>query len=117
MIPGMNMNSRQMKQAMKKMGISQDQIDAQKVIIRLSDRDLIIDNPEVSKVNMMGQETFQVVGEVREEVLDTAPSIDEEDIQTVISQTSVTKEQAIEAINDAKGDLAQAILSLKKEEE
>lgn len=117
MFPGMNLNPRQMKQAMKKMGISQDEIQAEKVIIRLSDRDLVINNPEVSKVNMMGQETFQIIGEVQEELHDVTPSIDDEDIETVISQTSVTREQAIEAINDAEGDLAQAILSLKKEEE
>ena len=117
MFPGMNMNSRQMKQAMKKMGVSQDQIEAESVIIRLADRDLIIDAPDVAKVNMMGQETYQIVGEVREEMRDTAPTIDEEDIEVVISQTSVSREDAIDAINDAEGDLAQAILSLKKEEE
>ena len=117
MFPGMNLNPRQMKQAMKKMGISQDDLNAQKVIIRLSDRDLVIDSPEVSKVNMMGQETFQVIGEVREEMHDVLPQIDEEDIQTVISQTSASRDEVIDAINDSEGDLARAIMMLKKEEE
>lgn len=116
MFPGMNINPKQMKQAMKKMGISQDEIDAKKVIIKLGDRDLIIDNPEVSKVNMMGQETYQVIGEVREEMYDVAPSIDEEDIQTVIDQTGASKAEVIDVINEAEGDLARAIMILKSEE-
>ena len=115
MIPGMN--SRQMKQAMKKMGMQQEDLDAEEVIIKLADRTIIISNPDVAKVNMMGQETYQIVGEVREEVRDTTPNIDDEDIDIVISQTSASREDAIDAINDAEGDLAQAILSLKKEEE
>ena len=77
MLPGMQMNSRQMRQAMKKMGINQEEMDAQEVIIRLADRDLVITNPEVSKVNMMGQETFQVIGEPVERERDVAPDISE----------------------------------------
>src|SRR6056297_1317774 len=98
MFPGMNMNSRQMKQAMKKMGVSQDQIAAEKVIIKLADRDLVIDEPEVAKVDMMGQKTFQVVGEVREEIHDSAPKIEEEDIQTVIDQTGANRDEVLDAI-------------------
>lgn len=111
------MNSRQMRQAMKRMGIDQEQLQAEEVIIRLADRDLIITQPEVAKVNMMGQETYQIVGEVSEQLRDNSPSIDEEDIQTVMDQTGANEEEAIEAINQAEGDLAQAILSLKEEHE
>ena len=114
MIPGMN--PRQMKQAMKKMGINQEQIDAQEVIIRLADKDIIIRNPDVAKVNMMGQETFQIVGEVTEQSRETAPEINEEDVQTVVDQTSVSREIARRAIEDANGDLAEAIMSLQEDE-
>jgi nascent polypeptide-associated complex subunit alpha len=113
MIPGMN--SRQMKQAMKKMGIQQDQLDAEEVIIRCGDKDIIITNPEVAKVNMMGQETYQIVGEATEVARDTAPDITQEDIQTVMDQTNVDTQTALQAINDAGGDLAQAILSLEED--
>jgi len=64
----------------------------------------------------MGQDTYQIVGEVREELRDSAPEIDEEDIETVMSQTDASREEVLDAINDADGDLAQAILTLKKEE-
>jgi len=110
------MNPRQMKQAMKKMGINQEQIDAQEVIIRLADKDIIIRNPDVAKVNMMGQETFQIVGEVTEQSRETAPEINEEDVQTVVDQTSVSREIARRAIEDANGDLAEAIMSLQEDE-
>lgn len=112
MYPGMN--SRQMKQAMKKMGIAQQDIDAKEVIIRLEDKEIVIHNPSVTKVNMMGQETYQITGEETERSLDTAPSIDKDDIETVMEQADVDEETAINAIKDANGDLAQAILYLKK---
>ena len=117
MLPGMQMNSRQMRQAMKKMGINQEELDATEVIIRLPDRDLVIINPEVSKVNMMGQETYQVVGEVTERERDVAPDINEEDIDTVVEQTGVSREDAQAAILEANGDLAEAILKLQPEED
>lgn len=111
------MNSRQLKQAMKKMGMEQEQLDAQEVIIRLADRDLIIHNPEVAKVNMMGQETFQIVGQISEAVRDATPDIDEEDIKTVVEATGANHEEAREAILRNEGDLAQAILDLKEDYE
>lgn len=117
MIPGMNMNSRQMKQAMKKMGIQQDQIDAEQVIIRLVDKDIIIENPDVSKVNMMGQETYQIVGEAQIIERDLEVEISEEDIDTVVEQTGVTREDAKQAIQESNGDLAEAILKLSVEED
>lgn len=117
MIPGMNMNSRQMKQAMKKMGIQQDQIEAEQVIIRLADRDLIINNPEVSKVNMMGQETYQVVGEAQAIQRELQVDISEEDIDTVVDQTNVSREDARQAIEESNGDLAEAIMKLSAEED
>ncbi len=112
----MQMNSRQMRQAMKRMGVQQEDLAAEEVIIRLADRDIIIRNPEVAKVNMMGQETFQISGEAVEEIRDSTPTIENEDITTVMDQTGVSKEIASQAITDAQGDLAQAILSLQEDE-
>ena len=111
MIPGMN--PRKMQQMMRKMGISQLDIPAKEVIIRTEDKELIIKNPQVAKVNMMGQETFQIVGDVEERALSTEPEISQDDIQTVAEQTGVNEEEAKEAIKANKGDLAAAILFLK----
>ena len=111
MIPGMN--PRMMKQAMKRMGIKQEEIDATEVIIKTADKEIVIANPSVSKVNMMGQETYQVVGEAVERETVSKPEINEDDIKTVIEQTGVSEEKAKEAIEKHNGDLAAAIMELK----
>jgi len=115
MFPGMN--PRKMQAMMKQMGIQQVEVPATEVIIRTEDKDLIITNPQVSKVNMMGQETYQIVGEVHEQERVTAPDvISEEDIQTVVEQTGCSETEAKETLEKNQGDLAETILELKKEE-
>lgn len=113
MIPGMN--PRKMQQAMKKMGIQQSEIDATQVIIRTEDKEIVFDSPQVAKVNMMGQETWQITGNYEERSLETAPEISEEDIKTVMEQAEVDEATAKKAIEDAEGDLAEAIMKLKSE--
>ena len=112
MFPGMN--PRVMKQAMKKMGIKEQPIDAQQVIIKCGDKELVFENPSVSRVNMMGQNTFQVVGEPVVRETDTRAEINEDDIKTVMEQTSVSEEKAKEAIEKNDGDLAAAIMELSE---
>jgi len=113
MIPGMN--PRAMRQAMKRMGIQQQDIEATEVIIKTKEKNLIIKSPQVAKVNMMGQETFQIVGEVEEQSIEKEPEISEDDIKTVMEQTGATEEQAKAAIEKNSGDLAAAIMELKSE--
>jgi nascent polypeptide-associated complex subunit alpha len=112
MLPGMN--PRKMQQMMKRMGIAQVEVPAKEVIIRTDDKEIVFDNPQVSKVNMMGQQTFQIVGEFEEKEISSEPDISEDDINTVMEQANVDKETAVKAIEDSKGDLAQAIMSLQK---
>src|SRR3989338_532328 len=102
MIPGMN--PRAMRQAMKRLGIQQQDIEATEVIIKTKGKNLIIRNPQVAKVNMMGQETFQIVGEIEEQSPEA--EISKEDIQTVAEQTGKTEEESEQAIKDHNGDLA-----------
>jgi nascent polypeptide-associated complex subunit alpha len=112
MFPGMN--PRQMQQAMKKLGLKQDEIDAIAVIIRRKNEDIIIRNPSVQKLNMGGNISYQVSGEEEKRSIEEEPEIQEEDIQTVMGQADVTKEAALKALKENKGDLAAAILSLKE---
>lgn len=112
MFPGMN--PRQMQQMMRQMGIQQQEIRATEVVIKTAEKEIHILNPSVQKVNMMGQQTFQVSGDIQERALSSTPDICEEDIQTVMEQTGADKAKAQKAIEDAQGDLAQAILSLKQ---
>lgn len=109
------MNPRQMAKMMKQMGIQQQEIeDAQRVEIICAERKIVIEPAQVSKVNMMGQMTWQVLGEAREESLDTSVEISDEDVQTVVDQVGCSAEDARAAIEAADGDLAAAIMKLQE---
>ena len=99
-----------MQKMMNRMGIKQQEIDAIEVIIKTTDKNLIIRNPSVTKIDMMGQKTLQITGDIEEE-----SSISEEDIKTVSEQAEVLEEEAKKALEESDGDLAEAILNLKKE--
>ena len=111
MIPGMN--PREMQKAMKRLGITQKEIDATEVIIKTPNSEIIVHNPQVSKVNMMGQETLQISGRIEERAFFQEPEINEDDIKTVMEQTGSTEEEAKQAIEENDNDLAKAILVLK----
>ena len=106
MMPGMN--PRDMQKIMKKMGIQQEEIDATEVIIRTTEGDIIIKNPKVSKVNMMGQMTYQITGEEEK----ASSEISDEDVDLVVEQAGVTEEYARAALEDSNGDIAKAITLL-----
>ncbi len=100
-------NPKQMEGMMRKMGISQKEIDSSKVIIEKNDGSkIIINNPNVMKISMQGQESFQISGEVSEEI-----GFSEEDIQTIMEKTGVKRSEAIKTL-EKTGDLAEAILEL-----
>jgi len=108
MFPGMN--PKKMQAVMKQMGISQEEIDASRVIIEKTDNTKIIIEPaSVTKVKMQGQETFQIAGEIKEE--SSAPESSDDDIKTIIERTGVSKEKATETL-EKTSDLAEAILEL-----
>lgn len=111
------MNPRKMQQMMKQLGIQQTDIPAKLVIIKTEDSEIIIHNPSVAKVNIMGQETFQISGDIEEKELSSAPDISPDDIKAVMDQTGVDEQTAKDAIEEAQGDLAQAILDIQSREE
>lgn len=103
-----NIDPKKMQAMMKQMGMSQEEIDASRVVIEKSDGGkLIIENPSVQKIKIQGQETFQISGSVSEEI----ESFSDEDIQTIIEKTGVSEEKAREIL-EKTGDLAEAILEL-----
>ena len=107
MFPGMN--PKKMQKVMQQMGIKQEEIKAKEVIIKGEDMDLIIRDPQIMKIDMMGQEILQVSGSIEE-----LNSVKEEDIETVAEQAKVSREKAKKALEKNKGDLAEAIMNLKK---
>lgn len=107
------MNPKKMQGMMKQLGMSQQEIPASKVTIEKQDGGkIIIDNPSVTKISMQGQETFQIVGEPKEENPESEPvGISEEDVKTIAEKTGKSEEEARSALEET-GDLADAIMKL-----
>lgn len=110
MFPGMN--SSQMAGMMRKMGISQSELRVKRVIFEMEDSKLVINNPNVMRIKMQGQETYQVSGEAEEE--NGEENISEDDVEMVINQTGCSKEDAKTALETSEGDIAEAIIKLKE---
>lgn len=116
MIPGMNKKQmKQMERQMKKMGMKMEELEGvREVIIRFDEKELIIDNPSVSLMNVMGQETYQIDGKAREVELEYEIEIPEEDIEMVANSAGVSADVAKAALEECKGDLAEAIMKLNQ---
>ena len=128
MIPGGPRNSRQMELMMRRMGMTTEDVpNVEEVIVRTKTKEHVFRAPEVTILTVQGVQTYQIVGkpEVRPRSA-TAPSSaptgaapatpeapsgpPEEDIHLVMEQANVSREEAIEALFQAKGAPAEAIL-------
>ncbi len=99
-----------MEGMMRKMGISQETINAKRVIIEKTDGNkMIIEEPSIVKIKMQGQESFQITGEAKEET--GKVEIAKEDIKTIMEKTGCSESQARESL-EKTGDLAESILEL-----
>jgi len=109
-------NPREAKRMMQRMGMSMGAMpDVEQVIFKTSTKEIIVENPDVAVMEMQGQKIFQVTGErIVEKPVERAVKIPEEDVQLVATQANVTPEQAKAALEQTKGDLAQAILLLSQ---
>ncbi|OYT43499.1 MAG: nascent polypeptide-associated complex protein [Candidatus Aenigmarchaeota archaeon ex4484_56] len=103
-----NINPKQIEKIARQMGMKIETIDAEEVIIKSENSEIIIRNPQISKVCMKGQETFQISGEIIEKNLQ-----EEEDIELIMQKTGVDKETAEKALKEY-GDIISAIKNLKK---
>ena len=111
------MNPRNAKRMMKRMGMNMGEMpDVQEVLFRTSDKEIVVENPQVAVIDMGGQKIFQVTGAVNERPLEGEEPgiiIPEEDAQLVADQTGKTLEDARRALEESNGDLARAILLLQ----
>ena len=108
----MKISPKQLEKMAKKMGIQSETIEAEVVIIRGRDSDIIIHNPQVAKVNMMGQETFQISGDIEER---ESEDFSDDDIEMVAEKAGVSNDEAREAIKKY-GGIAEAIIGLREEQ-
>ena len=113
------MNQRNAERMMRQMGMKLDDIgDVTEVILKLPDKELVIENPTVSVIDMQGQRIYQIVGgkpieRSLKSGTEAAPKIKEEDVLLVAQQANVTPDLARSALEETGGDLAQSIILLK----
>ena len=106
---GGGMDPKKMQAMMRQLGMSQQEIDASRVLIEKNDGGkIVIENPSVAKISFQGNESFQVSGNIKEE---SGFTISEEDIDTVMEKTGSTKTEARKALEETR-DIAEAILKL-----
>ncbi|MFK8212932.1 MULTISPECIES: nascent polypeptide-associated complex protein [Haloferax] len=130
MFGGGGMNPRKMKQMMKQMGIDVTELDAEEVVIKTGDEELVFSDAQVTRMDAQGQETYQIVGEpeTRElgagddggdesvesvESAEAADAIPADDVAIVAQRAGVPEDEAREALEAEDGDLAAAISRLE----
>ncbi len=106
----MKINPKQIEKAMKRMGMQAVPIEAEEVVIKTAEKDIVISSPQVTSINMMGQQTYQIVGEAEERPHERFL---DDDVRMVMEKAGVSEEEAKHALEE-EGDIASAILKLKK---
>ncbi|WP_373190104.1 nascent polypeptide-associated complex protein [Halolamina sp.] len=131
MFGGGGLNPRKMQQMMKQMGIDVEDIDAEEVIIRTEDEELVFEAPEVTQMDAQGQQTYQIVGEPDSRPRGDAGAaaaveggdgegesaesggIPDADVEIVAQRAGVTESTARKTLETHDGDLAAAVSELE----
>ena len=109
-----NVDPRTLKNMMAKMGIRSSEIEAQRVVIEAGDKEIIISNPQVTRIEAQGTTSFQISGDISESEKKIELEVTKSDIDLVKQQTGVTDDQRVrDALGESNGDIAEAILKLK----
>ena len=116
-----------MQKMLKQLGVKSEELPAERVVVEKTDGTrLVVENPSVTVVEMQGQKTLQVTGDFREaaEAESETPAAggksggegmtEINDSEMVMRETGASREEAEEALREAGGDLADAILKLQE---
>ncbi len=116
------MSPKKMKGMLKGMGIDIDELEGVKeVIIRTTDKEIIIENATVAVMDAHGVRSYQISGDTSERAISGAAAgveiepelvIPDSDVDLVISQTGSSADAAKAALIETKGDIAAAIMKL-----
>lgn len=114
-----------MERQMRRMGVDFQQLEeVTEVLIRFPDKELVIPEAQVIKMQAQDEDVFQVVGKSEERNLTisaepeegapatTVQTFTEEDVQLVATQANVSEDEARKALRGAEGNLAKAIIAL-----
>jgi nascent polypeptide-associated complex subunit alpha len=128
MIPGGARNPKQLELMMRRLGMTSEEVPhVEEVIVRTKTKEHVFRAPEVTILTVQGVRTYQVVGtpEIRPRsaaapagpvahpaAAPPASGPPEEDVRLVMEQANVSREEAVEALFQAKGEPAEAILQI-----
>ena len=89
--------------------------DVEEVMLKLSDgRELVIRDPTIYRLKSKDLTILNVVGKLEEVAVEEPEiSLSEEDVQLIMQQAGVSREEAIQALVESGGDLAEAIIKLQ----
>lgn len=102
-----------MRRMLDKMGLDMTTMDnVEEVIIKTDKKELYLVKPQVIEMKGKDSTIYQVIASDIEEKQRDVPTFKEEDLILVMQQANVSREKAVHALTESKGDIAQAILSL-----
>ncbi len=128
---GGGFDPRKLQQMMSQMGIDLEEIDAEEVVIRTADEELVFTDAEVQRMDAQGQSTYQIVGSPTSRALgeadaeagddgedeseggDAGADIPQSDVEIVAQRTGVSEADARAALVAENGDLAAAVSHLE----
>ena len=140
---GGGLDPRKMQQMMKQMGIDVTEIDAEEVVVRTPDEELVFESADVQRMDAQGQQTYQIVGEPESRPRGEGSAgaggeleggadagepdstgdngtgsggvgeIPDTDVEIVAGRTGASEADARDALAETDGDLAAAVEKLE----
>ncbi len=116
------MSPKKMKGMLKNMGIDIDELEGVKeVVIRMTDKEIIIENATVAVMDAHGVRSYQISGDSSERPVSGLGAeagkepevvIPDSDVDLVVAQTGASADTAKAALIESRGDIAAAIMKL-----
>lgn len=109
------LSPRELERMMRRLGMKVNPVECEKVIFVLSDREVVIEDPSVTLIEVQGERIYQVTGREVERPRGELVTLEisEEDVMLVAEQAGVSMEEARRALEETGGNLAQAIVLLQ----
>ncbi len=102
-------NPGNLEKAMKQMGMDVEELSVTRVTVETDDgRELVFESPTLNRMEVQGQEMFQLQGDYEER----DAGADAEDIELVMERADVSEDEARQALEE-QDDLTDAIMSLQ----
>ena len=109
------LSPREFRRLAERLGLELGELNGVKeVVIRLEDKELVFEYPKVSIMKVQNETIYQILGTPIERPTGEPAELEisDEDVQLVALQAGVSEEEARQALKEAEGDLAKAILLL-----